>query len=145
MIAYYMLIDNYFQLPRTIEQTFSMYNEYIYNESNVKLPSDLISVLKLSFFWYLLAICVLFSCYSVLFHSFIQSFDMYSHNSTYLQCKYMHDEFNLATVTFLVYWIPRLFLWTWRNLPVRHHAKCHCQSTKCSTFIFLQLFCWIVK
>ena len=82
IIAYYMLIDNYSQLPRTMEQTFPMYTEYIYNESNVNLPSELISVLKLSFFWCLLAICVLFSCYSISFHSFIQSFDMYSHNST---------------------------------------------------------------
>ena len=96
---YYMLIDNYFQLPRTMEKTFPVYNEYIYNESNVNLPSELISVLKLSFFLCLLAVCILFSCYSISYYSFIQCCDMYSYNNTYSLCKYLHDEFNLATAT----------------------------------------------
>ena len=93
-----MLIDNYSQLPRTMEKTFPVYNEYIYNESNVNLPSELISVVKLSFFLCLLALCILFSCYFISYYSFIRCCDMYSYN-TYSLCKYLHDEFNLATAT----------------------------------------------
>ena len=138
---YYMLIDNYSQLPRTMEKTFPVYNEYIYNESNVNLPSELISVVKLSFFLCLLALCILFSCYSISYYSFIQCCDMYSYNNIYRLYKYLHDEFNLATANSHISLLlnSEIFLWNVRNIQHHSNAFIHLPITYSAELLFFIL------